>query len=258
MKTPARLLVIVSILLIGSCGCKSPTAKLNQPTVKESEWPNGYFVSGTSIIYETHSDKLPTPVTGRNAKFFFDVDPQLGREVAPNLFVVDYEEVKAAMAAPENRPVALDPEGHWGKENGGYQLSVRFKKSAFSTNEPIIGSVIVRNVGERMLGVVLNIPDNLNRIIVCDSNNVVVAPRPILPATTFKERLQGIVNGAGGRILSPAMQFKYELDVREKYDLPPGKYSVQVCRKPHPQYNKEPPREVCSGLAQIEIKSGGE
>lgn len=46
-------------------------------------------------------------------------------------------------------PAEQFPEGNWGKATNDLQLSLRFNKSIYTNGEPIVATILIRNVGNR-------------------------------------------------------------------------------------------------------------
>ena len=60
--------------------------------------------------------------------------------------VVSTQMIKDAEKSSESRPAGKDTEGHWGPIVNGFQMSVRLEKPAFTVNEPVLATVLIRNV----------------------------------------------------------------------------------------------------------------
>ncbi len=59
---------------------------------------------------------------------------------------VGTNKIAEAMRLRESRPADQDPEGHWGAVDSGLQLSLRFEKSTYSNGEPVVATILIRNV----------------------------------------------------------------------------------------------------------------
>src|SRR5215472_4660471 len=66
-------------------------------------------------------------------------------------FIPTPEQIKQARHAKESRPAKEDPEGNWGAVNEGFQLSIRLSKSTFTNGEPVVATIILRNVHDKPL-----------------------------------------------------------------------------------------------------------
>jgi hypothetical protein len=137
--------------------------------------------------------------------------------------LIDAKRVKDAEKAKESRPADQDPEGHWGKVVDGFQLSLRFERQEFSNGEPIIVSILMRNVSDKRL---TYIRETVNG-----------RPSPIYVAVwKEQEKLKletddNLVPRASATKvdLYPRTQHRYRLRLDKFYDLSkPGVYSVQA------------------------------
>jgi hypothetical protein len=54
--------------------------------------------------------------------------------------------INQAEKLPESRPAELDPDGHWGEATNGLQVSLRFEKKFFTNGEPVVATLLLRNV----------------------------------------------------------------------------------------------------------------
>jgi hypothetical protein len=134
------------------------------------------------------------------------------------------EEIELAKTNIECQPAENDSAGHWGEKIIGEQLSIRFAKDVFQTNESVIAVIIYRHAGTN---------DNLNcswmfggdldfQFVVKneDGNSLPDSFAPLmssLPTT---------------RKWLPGTQYKYQSNLTKRYGLSkPGTYSVSVRRK---------------------------
>ncbi len=158
--------------------------------------------------------------------------------------VVTHGAIADAKANVDCQPAESDLAGHWGEKIIGEQLSIRFAKDVFQTNEPVIAAIIYRHAGTN---------DNLNcswmfggdldfQFVVKDKdgNNLPdsFAPqRSSLPTT---------------RKWLPGTQYKYQSNLTKRYGLSKsGTYSIFVHRKAFHDTNGWV--YVSSGAATIEI-----
>jgi len=134
------------------------------------------------------------------------------------------EKLEIAATNAECQPAQNDLAGHWGKEIVGEQLSIRFEKSAFQSNEPVVATIIYRHSGTN---------DNLNynrgfggdldfQFIIKDENGNEL-PDSFIPPKR--------ISPSGSR-WPPGTQYKFVCDLTKRYGLSqPSKYSIYVRRK---------------------------
>src|SRR5208283_2339530 len=53
--------------------------------------------------------------------------------------------LEEAKKSKESLPAEEFPEGNWGTVTNGFQLSLRFEKTAFARGEPIVAVLLLRN-----------------------------------------------------------------------------------------------------------------
>lgn len=131
--------------------------------------------------------------------------------------------IREAQASRESRPAERDPEGHWGRVVDGFQLSLRFDKQAFTNGEPVVATILMRNVSDKELGYI--------------AQDVTKRPSPI-HVSVWKEMeplslktnddvppLASVRNVT----LYPRTQHKYQLRLETYYNLSKaGTYVVQA------------------------------
>lgn len=123
-------------------------------------------------------------------------------------------------------PAELLP-GRWGQAQNGLQISLRMDKKTYQTNEPILSTIVIRNVSDevRLIDEVVD-HEMFNHFDVRDGNNVRVP---------FSQRtLRYIASGSGFDSSSPRrvglnrqVQFGYELGYLFAFP-PSGKFTVKV------------------------------
>jgi hypothetical protein len=143
------------------------------------------------------------------------------------------------------RPAELDPTGHWGRGEVGAQLSIRFAKDRYETNEPVIATVIYRNT---------RTDDNLNltsafgderdfQFVIKGEDEMELPDSFVVP-----ER----VSSFSSRWL-PGTQYRYESNLTKRYRLSQrGTYSISVRRKIMSETNGYV--YVSSGTAKVKIE----
>lgn len=133
-----------------------------------------------------------------------------------------YEEAKRLK---ESRPAKDDPEGHWGSAAGGYQLSLRFPKSNYAVDEPVIATVLVRNV--------------TNSVLPYLETFLRQRPGPMdVTAAHNGSNLASKLEGGSGTVsitstrqlkLFPQTQFKFDVNLGQIYSLTnAGEYIFQA------------------------------
>lgn len=134
----------------------------------------------------------------------------------PGQRLVDVKKIRAAQASKESRPASQDPDGHWGIATNGLQLSLRFKKLAFTKGEPVVVTLLLRNV--------TNSPVTFLRALIPQQ------PSPI-NVLVFKDGKQLPVEGEKGKIevtsantitIYPQTQLKYSVKLNDFYNLTIG------------------------------------
>jgi hypothetical protein len=131
------------------------------------------------------------------------------------------EKIEEAKTNAECQPSEKDPAGHWSPIFYGYQLSVRFNRNVFHTNEPVIAIIIFRNAGTNALHNFTPYGGDLDFKIVVKDENGNELPDSFVPGRT-----------TGHSSYWPSgTQFKYESNLTKRHGLSkPGTYSVTVQR----------------------------
>jgi hypothetical protein len=144
----------------------------------------------------------------------------------------------------ECQPAKDDPNGHWGPIIYGYELSIRFKKFTFHTNEPVIATIIYRNAGTNILNHATPFGGDLDFKVAIKNGAGNELDDSFVPART---------TGHGGGWI-PGTQYKYESDLTKRYGLSkPGTYSISVHRR-LPDPGGSGWVDLSSGAAVIKIE----
>ena len=108
------------------------------------------------MMVEQGPSQMPTPSNGKEVPvsevpdgLFLTDDDSVFRVRHTNSSNQNYirrEIISTALSSPQCRPAEYDAEGHWGPIVGGWQLSLRFPRTNFTLGEPIVATVLVRNV----------------------------------------------------------------------------------------------------------------
>ncbi len=155
----------------------------------------------------------------------------------------DFEAIELAKTNVECQPADNDPGGHWGERIIGEQLSIRFKKDAFQTNEPVIATIIYRNAGTNDLIHGTPFGGDLDfRIVITDENGRQL-PDSFVPGRTM---------GHGSQ-WHPGTQYKCQSNLTHRFGLSkPGTYSISVHRKLRID-NANGWADLASGIVTIKI-----
>jgi hypothetical protein len=122
--------------------------------------------------------------------------------------LVEIRTIEAARGSKESRPASEDPEGHWGQATNGFQLSLRFEKEVYTNGEPVLATMLVRNVSNVQLQYLF--------------------PARVA-ATKDGSRLKrkddiGVARRGPARLLYPQTQARDQENLNQVYDLTPGEY----------------------------------
>lgn len=152
-------------------------------------------------------------------------------------------------AKDPDRPIDVNRE--WGKVMYGFQMSLWCQMSVYDQQEPIVLSIALKNVSEKILFTVMS-------STVSDFELVVAYPdgKPV-PLTKRGEELLH-----GGKTflfdlasLKPGDQRRFSLKVTELYDMSsPGKYTVSAKRWVYDE-SARPAGKVTSNTLKIEVKA---
>ena len=133
---------------------------------------------------------------------------------------MDPAKVEAARKMRECLPAADFPEGNWGQTNGGFQLSLRLNKTSYTNDEPIVATLLLRNVTNclQMSCVTPLVPfDGPIRMRVTSDAGVVIP-----------EKAVEVVVGPGIGAVFPGTQRKYVEHLNRAYALTNGTYTAQA------------------------------
>src|SRR5207247_4417721 len=88
--------------------------------------------------------------------------------------ILDPKKLEVARMSKFSRPPGEDPQGNWGVVSEGFQMSVRFDKESFVVGEPIVATVVIRNVSDRPLWYWISVPDLDSIIVINDQKTQVM------------------------------------------------------------------------------------
>lgn len=189
-----------------------------------------------TVTLASENPHLPKVIIEANKIF----NAQRSNEVKSNAIL--YAQLRqAAIKSRECLPAELDPNGHWGPITSGFQLSIRSSTNVFVVGKPIPVAVILRNTTTNVLSRLDMSGNEASFCIVDESGHV---RRTVYPGSS------------GIRFVSLAArrQVKHEYDLKEKFHLPIGGYSVQVSQiVMFKQLDKEIVTNVYSGTLAIKV-----
>jgi hypothetical protein len=175
--------------------------------------------------------------------------------------VVNPEVVEKARHAKECQPAEEDPEGNWGKPTDGLQVSIRFDKASFAAGEPILATIIFRNLTNHPMTVPLFLQDYRSELVVTDENGKPLETRDSMEErrlfeegkiSDFQRKLRHILNNPKSSYLIPHCQHKCQVELDKLFDpTQPGRYRVYAR-----DLDKSLSSEATSGTAQITITAG--
>jgi hypothetical protein len=181
---------------------------LSNATAQTTNW----LVPKTAI-----TNSIPANLFLTDNDFLFGFDSSGKRSVR-------VESITAAGKSLESRPAGQDPEGHWRLPSNGFQLSLRFDKLAFTNGEPVIATVLLRNV--------TNTPIKFLRLYISHQPS----PISIMVFRGEKQvplRKDYVFQDASGTEITiyPQTQRKYRVKLNDYYELTSsGEFIVQaVC-----------------------------
>jgi hypothetical protein len=152
-------------------------------------WSADYWVGKDALVRFSQNGR-PVVLTGNTAKFYFTLDDSLTTYDAKGRLIIRPQKIREASLAQESRPAKDDPEGHWGAIIEGFQLSIRFRKRLFCSNEVITATCIIRNVAEQPLIFETAIPDYFASFTITYQDGATVLPRNQEQTKSFQERLR--------------------------------------------------------------------
>jgi len=132
--------------------------------------------------------------------------------------------IQAAKAARESLPAKDFPEGNWGAVQDGFQLSLRFEKQSFTNDEPIVATVLLRNVTNSDVSL------NYSQLPVGYSDGpisfqIISGAGSNMPQ--HKYEVDGVINGALPGLFH-GTQAKFSEHVDKRFDLTNGAYSIRA------------------------------
>ena len=161
---------------------------------------------------------------------FITDDGHLYQDATNGQRFIPQDKIDEAKKADDSRPAEQDLEGNWGKPQFGCQVSLRFAKTNFSTNQPIAAKLIIRDVSETNITFSFRPPPVASCLTVFgpegNSLDRIEAPNPRTEreAEILYMHVQGV-----SLWLGPGVQRIFELDLRNHFDFAaPGRYTVSA------------------------------
>ena len=171
---------------------------------------------------------------------------------------LDPARVAEAQKLPECRPTELDPAGNWGQVSEGLQLSLRLAKTNYATNEPVVATLITRNVTDADLWYLLGLPTTLEISVLRGGEKLARKDEP-QGLTPFQQRMRQVVRNPHQRFIHPGTQRKEILQLSEMFDLSvPGDYSVSAKRGVPSLQDSHRGAGLVSGTAAFRVVGGKE
>lgn len=154
-----------------------------------------------------------------------------------------------ARKSPESRPAALDPEGHWGEVLGGFQISLRLARPSYTNAEPIVATVLIRNVSDHDSAwpwIFRSLPECVELEITDPAGKKMTgAEREYSP---FPKSVQ----------LWYRTQWRVEIPLRDRFEFEkPGNHVLRAKMKIHDPNEPTKLVDVASGLATFELMAAG-
>ncbi|HEV2693529.1 MAG TPA: hypothetical protein VG347_11590 [Verrucomicrobiae bacterium] len=198
-----------------------------------------------------------------NENIYITDDGQVSPMTITNkMYLMPPDKLEAAKHLPECLPAQNFPKGNWGAVQDGYQLSMRFEKQVFTNGEPIVATLLMRNV------------TNIDLYLHYSTYPVGFDNGPVRLAVTSGSHLltphkfsgpEVILGNSYVQWLMPGTQAKYIERLDQRFDLPAGAYVVQaiipawvvpwpkVDEKHHPTFNWSLQKTVQVKSAEVKI-----
>jgi len=144
------------------------------------------------------------------------------------------EQIKAARNAQDSYPAEDDRDGKWGPTWEGLQLSIRLQKESFTSGEPVVACVTLRNAGDKVqyFEIMEPLPEKDTKIFLMRDGKRILGLDDSIPNGTFAEILRGIRQGRSwSEPISPGTQRQFFRDLSKLFDLSAiGNYTAQAER----------------------------
>ena len=133
-------------------------------------------------------------------------------------YVLDPVKVEEARHTQECQPAEDDPAGNWGAVTNGLQASIRFSKKLYGTNEPVVASVISRNLSAetRYLSFAFGLQ---SAVALHDPAGRLLDRKDWESTNTFDGKVQRMAQRIIWRTLEPGAQIKLDVDLRQWFEI---------------------------------------
>src|SRR5882724_9624279 len=135
---------------------------------------------------------------------------------------LDSQKLEAAKTMRECFPAKDFPEGNWGEVKHGYQLSLRFNQPVYTNGDPIMATLLLRNVTNKVVeyaSLPVGWDDGPIGFEVTGRNGQNIPQHPYTI---------GFVQGQSTEGVSPQTQVKFLERLDKRFDLTKDTYSVQA------------------------------
>lgn len=133
--------------------------------------------------------------------------------------IMDPRKVEESKSSEESLPAKEFPSGNWGSPTNGFQLSLRFDKQLYEVGDPVIATILLRNV----TNATLNYFSSISELGSAVDFQVANGEGAVLLANNERSDFYNV----GNRQLAPGTQHKYQARLNGRVDLSkPGKYIV--------------------------------
>jgi hypothetical protein len=165
--------------------------------------------------------------------------------------VFRWEKVEKSKRDEQCQPAEADVKGNWGATDLGCRVSVRFAKETYSTNEPILSTIIIRDVSASDTRFLFNSPDAPMSVVMAGPKGEILKRKDQQPRNPLAPQNISLRMDEYG--LMPQSQRKFEMDLRNLFDLSmPGRYVIYSRPMAYNPTNRHY-SEIQSGNAVITI-----
>ena len=223
-------------------------------------------VSGTkslvaiSVAHENYGFEAVTPFPLLTNRFFLNQDGETTLQVPTSsggaAICIRPEKIEEAEHAIECQPAEQDSQGNWGQSDHGYQISVRFAKQSFVLGEPIIATVIFRNLTNGYLSAPVSLPRFDTQVLVTNQKGEPLRPKEEEASglNEFQKKLRKLIQDPKYFHVMPRAQVKLQVNINDLFEFTaPQVYHVQIR---YSNMTQNGFGEVHSGSATIRIVPG--
>lgn len=244
MKTRHTLnSLMLVILILALVGCN---------TLDRNKWY--VFDDNKARFYDPAKRKFV--IRGaKNTDFYFTLDTNYYtiQDGNRNRYILPPEVIEHARTAKDSRPAKDDPEGNWGPESNGLQLSIRFPKQSFAPGDPVLAEITLRNVGDEIVGYHILVTDVDLSFVAFHNDQRLPGGGYDLKSifSTGRWPYRGISLAGHGMASFPGTQQKQYIDLNKFFEFgTEGVYEISAIRQIPSQKTTN---EVRSGRAKIQF-----